>query len=80
MQARQLQELLSSPGWGVFSRIYQEVVNEAALDVDELEGVQLYRAQGRKEALKTVNARINDFLLLLKEEEEEKSDGEKEEG
>ncbi len=72
-----LKALLQSPGWGVFSKIIDEVMAEAALEADNAEGVSVYRAQGKKQALREINARANALLLVLNEEE---NDGEKEAG
>lgn len=44
-------------------------MNAAAEEADTAEGVQMYRAQGKKAALKDVNGRVNFLIEWLKEQD-----------
>lgn len=74
-QAEALQGLLSNPGWEVLSDLISQIMEEAAKEVDGSEGVSVYRAQGKKQALRELNLRVNQVVAFLKEEE---TDGEEE--
>jgi len=76
-RAELLQQLLLSPGWGVFSKIIEELMAEAASDADTSEGVSVYRSQGKKQVLRELNSRVNAIVEVLKEGEE---DGKEESG
>jgi hypothetical protein len=69
VQAGQLRDLLSNPGWGVLSKIVEDIMKEAAVEADTAEGAAVYRAQGKKAALRELNLRVNDFVAVLREEE-----------
>lgn len=73
-QAEDLQALLASPGWPQFSKIIDEVMAEAAKEADEGEGVAVYRAQGKKQALREINSRVNEKLEILRRENEDGSE------
>lgn len=69
VQAQSLRDLRLSPGWEVLSRIFDHVMAEAAREVDTKEGVEVYRAQGKKLALRQINELVNQVLERLEEEE-----------
>jgi hypothetical protein len=54
----------------VLSKIIAGVMEQAAGEADGLEGVAVYRAQGKKMALREINTGVNQMISLLKEGEE----------
>lgn len=63
----------------MFSRIVDEIMAEAAKEADFGEGVSVYRAQGKKMALRDMNERVNRIIDEGRDEErEEKENGETE--
>jgi hypothetical protein len=68
-RAEALEALLQSQGWGVLSDIINGIMMQAAKDADELEGVAVYRAQGKKQALRLLNEIVNSTILTLKEDD-----------
>lgn len=60
----------------VLSDIFAGVMAQAAKDADELEGVAIYRAQGKKQALRLINQIVNQTVEILKEKEEENGEEE----
>jgi hypothetical protein len=50
-------------------------MKEAAVEADTAEGAAVYRAQGKKAALRELNLRVNDFVAVLREEEKNGEEG-----
>jgi hypothetical protein len=62
--------LKQSPGWRFFEEVYSTLLREALMEMDSLDGVALYRAQGKKRALIALDNELEEIVKIGKEAED----------
>jgi hypothetical protein len=75
-RARALRDSVQSPGWKVFSDLFQRRIDLVADELLREEGVKLYRAQGARIVLQLLHEDVTQEIEYLQEER----DGEEESG
>jgi hypothetical protein len=69
-EAQEVKELLDSPGWVIYSRVFSQLLQEkTALLDDAVNGWEIYRAQGAISVLKSINEQVLDIARYKKEQE-----------